>query len=62
MTGSVLLQKGAGPVAVTVGGAVAATADGGLGIGTGLGGAYFAMPLGVISVALGRQARSRRTR
>ncbi|MZF88838.1 hypothetical protein GTY56_28295 [Streptomyces sp. SID5643] len=47
---------------MTVGGAVAATADGGLGIGTGLGGAYFAMPLGVISVALGRQARSRRTR
>jgi hypothetical protein len=51
----------AGPVAVTVGGTVAATADGGLGTGNGLGGACLAMLLGLISVTLGWQARSRRT-
>jgi hypothetical protein len=49
----------AGPVALTVGGTVAATADGGLGTGNGLGGAYVAMLLGLISVTLGWQARSR---
>ncbi|MFF8937990.1 DUF6223 family protein [Streptomyces paradoxus] len=52
----------AGPVAVTVGGTIAATADGGLGTGNGLGGAYFAVLLGLISVALGWQARSRSRR
>jgi hypothetical protein len=49
----------AGPVALTVGGTIAATADGGLGTGNGLGGAYVAMLLGLISVTLGWQARSR---
>lgn len=52
----------AGLVAVVVGGAVAATADGGLGTGNGLGGAYFAMLLGLIAVTLGRLARSRSRR
>ncbi|MFD5836277.1 DUF6223 family protein [Streptomyces collinus] len=52
----------AGPVALTVGGTVAATADGGLGTGNGLGGAYVAMLLGLISVTLGWQARSRTRR
>ncbi|GKQ36063.1 DUF6223 family protein [Streptomyces sp. A012304] len=54
----------AGLVAVTVGGTVAATADGGLGTGNGLGGAYFAMLLGLIAVTLGwlARSRSRRTR
>ncbi|WP_306439566.1 DUF6223 family protein [Streptomyces sp. BR123] len=49
----------AGLIAVAVGGTVAATADGGLGTGNGLGGAYFAMLLGLIAVTLGRRARSR---
>ncbi|MFD5424177.1 DUF6223 family protein [Streptomyces sp. NPDC127084] len=48
-----------GPVALVVGGTVAATADGGLGTGNGLGGAYFAMVLGLIAVTLGWLARSR---
>ncbi|MFF5654118.1 DUF6223 family protein [Streptomyces collinus] len=52
----------AGPVALTVGGTIAATADGGLGTGNGLGGAYVAMLLGLISVTLGWQARSRTRR
>ncbi|MBT2444082.1 hypothetical protein J7E93_29120 [Streptomyces sp. ISL-36] len=49
----------AGLVAVVVGGAVAATADGGLGTGNGLGGPYFAMLLGLVAVTLGWLARSR---
>ncbi|MET9886093.1 DUF6223 family protein [Streptomyces sp. NPDC006430] len=54
----------AGVVAVAVGGTVAATADGGLSTGNGLGGAYFAMLLGLIAVTLGwlARSRSRRTR
>ncbi|MFD5425955.1 DUF6223 family protein [Streptomyces sp. NPDC127084] len=48
-----------GPVALVVGGTVAATADGGLGTGNGLGGAYFAMLLGLIAITLGWLARSR---
>ena len=50
----------AGLIAVVVGGAVAATADGGLGTGNGLGGAYVAIVVGLIAVTLGRLARSRR--
>ncbi|MCX5098244.1 DUF6223 family protein [Streptomyces sp. NBC_00053] len=41
----------AGLIAVGVGGAVAATADGGT--GTGLGGAYVAMLMGLVAVTLG---------
>ncbi|OAH12473.1 DUF6223 family protein [Streptomyces jeddahensis] len=54
----------AGLIAMAVGGKVAATADGGLGTGNGLGGAYFAMLLGLIAVTLGwlASSRSRRTR
>ncbi|MER6099699.1 DUF6223 family protein [Streptomyces sp. NPDC001728] len=49
----------AGPVAVAVGGAVAATADGGLGTGNGLGGAYVAVLVGLVAVTLGWRARAR---
>ncbi|MCX4391543.1 DUF6223 family protein [Streptomyces sp. NBC_01767] len=49
----------AGLIAVGVGGAVAATADGGT--GTGLGGAYVAMLMGLVAVTLGWLARSRRS-
>ncbi|RZU23911.1 DUF6223 family protein [Streptomyces sp. BK239] len=52
----------AGPVAVAVGGTVAATADGGLGTGNGLGGAFVAMLLGLTAVVLGALARSRTRR
>ncbi|MEV0597706.1 DUF6223 family protein [Streptomyces sp. NPDC050315] len=52
----------AGLIAVAVGGTVAATADGGLGTGNGLGGAYVAMFLGLIAVTLGGLARSRSRR
>lgn len=48
-----------GPVAVVVGGTVAATAEGGLGTGNGLGGAYVAILLGLTAVTLGRLARNR---
>ncbi|KQX56994.1 MULTISPECIES: DUF6223 family protein [unclassified Streptomyces] len=49
----------AGLIAVAVGGAVAATADGGLGTGNGLGGAYVAMLVGLAAVTLGWRARAR---
>ncbi|MGW8767512.1 DUF6223 family protein [Streptomyces sp. NPDC055815] len=52
----------AGAVAVVAGAVVAATADGGLGTGNGLGGAYVAMLVGVVALALGWRARSRRSR
>ncbi|MGC4942246.1 DUF6223 family protein [Kribbella sp. DT2] len=52
---------GAGLVAVVVGGSIAATADGGLGTGNGLGGAYVAVLVGLIAVTLGWLARARRT-
>ncbi|MEU2155900.1 DUF6223 family protein [Streptomyces sp. NPDC019396] len=52
----------AGTVAMVVGGTVAATADGGLGTGNGLGGAYFAILLGLIAVTLGRLALTPRKR
>lgn len=50
-----------GLIAMVVGGSVAATADGGLGTGNGLGGAYVALLVGLIAIALGWLARSRRT-
>ncbi|MFF8555583.1 DUF6223 family protein [Streptomyces sp. NPDC015501] len=50
-----------GLIAVVVGGSVAATADGGLGTGNGLGGAYVALLVGLIAITLGWLARSRRT-
>ncbi|MFK0252261.1 DUF6223 family protein [Streptomyces sp. NPDC090445] len=49
----------AGPVAVAVGGTVAATAEGGLGTGNGLGGAYVAILLGLTATTLGGLARTR---
>ncbi|MEV5442201.1 DUF6223 family protein [Streptomyces sp. NPDC052644] len=49
----------AGLTAITVGGTVAAGAEGGLGTGNGLGGAYVAMLLGLTAVTLGSLARSR---
>ncbi|MFI9346030.1 DUF6223 family protein [Streptomyces sp. NPDC052773] len=49
----------AGVIALVVGGAVAVAADGGLGTGNGLGGACFAMFLGVLALTLGRPAHSR---
>ncbi|MFG2987014.1 DUF6223 family protein [Streptomyces sp. NPDC048258] len=52
----------AGLIAMAVGGTAAATAEGGLGTGNGLGGAYFAMLLGLIAVTLGWPARSRSRR
>ncbi|MFF7438561.1 DUF6223 family protein [Streptomyces sp. NPDC008122] len=52
----------AGPVAVAVGAVVAATADGGLGTGNGLGGAYVAVLVGLAAVALGWRARARARR
>jgi hypothetical protein len=52
----------AGLIAVLVGGSVAATADGGLGTGNGLGGAYVAMLVGLIAITLGWLARSRSRR
>ncbi|MGV9754912.1 DUF6223 family protein [Streptomyces tricolor] len=52
----------AGMVAVVVGAVVAATADGGLGTGNGLGGAYVAMVLGLLALTLGSLARSRSRR
>ncbi|MFH9727823.1 DUF6223 family protein [Streptomyces sp. NPDC017254] len=53
----------AGVTGMGLGGLVAATADGGLGTGNGLGGAYVAMLTGLAGVALGglALARSRRT-
>ncbi|MDI3405150.1 DUF6223 family protein [Streptomyces cavernicola] len=48
----------AGPVALAVGAVVALTAEGGLGTGNGLGGAYVAMLFGLVSVGLGLRARS----
>ncbi|MFF8381363.1 DUF6223 family protein [Streptomyces sp. NPDC015661] len=52
----------AGTIAVVVGAVVAATADGGLGTGNGLGGAYVAVLVGLASVALGWRARARARR
>ncbi|MBZ9598886.1 DUF6223 family protein [Streptomyces erythrochromogenes] len=49
----------AGSLAVAIGAAVAATAEGGLGTGNGLGGAYVAILLGLAAVLLGGLARSR---
>ncbi|MFI8769295.1 DUF6223 family protein [Streptomyces sp. NPDC053792] len=49
----------AGAISVAVGAVVAATADGGLGTGNGLGGAYVAMLVGLAAVALGGRARVR---
>ncbi|MGW0816534.1 DUF6223 family protein [Streptomyces viridiviolaceus] len=53
----------AGSAAVVLGVLVAATADGGLGTGNGLGGAYVAMLVVLVGTALGglATARSRRT-
>ncbi|MFF5503461.1 DUF6223 family protein [Streptomyces roseolus] len=58
-----LLALAAGPVAVVLGAVVAATADGGLGTGNGLGGAYVALVVGLAATALGARAlaRARRT-
>ncbi|MFJ7067985.1 DUF6223 family protein [Streptomyces sp. NPDC101115] len=49
----------AGAVGLVLGGLVAATADGGLGTGNGLGGAYVSLILGLIATALGGRALSR---
>ncbi|MFG3043029.1 DUF6223 family protein [Streptomyces sp. NPDC048330] len=53
-----------GLIAMALGGLVAATTDGGLGTGNGLGGAYVALLLGLTGAVLGRRAlpHSRRTR
>jgi hypothetical protein len=53
----------AGLISMALGGLVAATADGGLGTGNGLGGAYVAMLLGLLGTVLAGVAltRSRRT-
>ena len=51
-----------GPIALGVGGLVAATADGGLGTGNGLGGAIVAIALGLIATVLGGLARGRESR
>ncbi|WP_435808444.1 DUF6223 family protein [Streptomyces afghaniensis] len=53
----------AGLIGMALGGLVAATADGGLGTGNGLGGVCVAMLVGLIATALGRLVltRSRRT-
>ncbi|MFI6978989.1 DUF6223 family protein [Embleya sp. NPDC050154] len=53
----------AGLAALALGGLVAATADGGLGSGNGLGGAYVALIVGLTGTTLGALslARSRRT-
>lgn len=48
-----------GAVAVVLGAVYAATADGGLGTGNGLGGAVVAVVLGLIAMALGGLARAR---
>jgi hypothetical protein len=48
-----------GLIAMVVGGLVAATADGGLGTGNGLGGAVVALVLGLIATVLGGLARVR---
>lgn len=48
-----------GLAGLTLGGLVAATADGGTGTGNGLGGAVVAMVLGVIGLVLGGLARAR---
>ncbi len=50
-----------GVVAIAVGALVAATADGGLGTGNGLGGAVVAIVAGMISLALGAWAHMRNT-
>lgn len=59
---SAMLAMAAGLIGMALGGLVAATADGGLGTGNGLGGAYVALVLGLISTSLGGRAlvRSRR--
>ncbi|MCP3755292.1 DUF6223 family protein [Streptomyces sp. TBY4] len=49
----------AGVVAMLLGGLVAATAEGGLGTGNGLGGAYVALLLGLTGTVLGGRALSR---
>lgn len=54
----------AGVAAVVLAAVVAATADGGVGTGNGLGGAYVAVVVGLISTAIGSLAlaRARRAR
>ncbi|MEU7072412.1 DUF6223 family protein [Streptomyces narbonensis] len=54
----------AGLIGLGLGGLVAATTEGGLGTGNGLGGAYVALLVGLIATVLGgwALARSRRTR
>ncbi|MFD3535821.1 DUF6223 family protein [Streptomyces sp. NPDC058664] len=52
----------AGLVSVFLGGVVVATAEGGLGTGNGLGGAYVALLMGVLATALGGRALSRSRR
>lgn len=49
----------AGVIAVVVGGLIAATAEGGLGTGNGLGGAFVAIIVGLVALVLGATARSR---
>lgn len=56
------MAAAAGLIGMTLGALVAATADGGLGTGNGLGGAYVAMLVGLISTALGGLALSRARR
>ncbi|MFJ1564513.1 DUF6223 family protein [Streptomyces erythrochromogenes] len=48
-----------GLIALALGGTVAATAPGGLGTGSGLGGAYVGMLVGLIAAALGGRALAR---
>ncbi|MGW4158544.1 DUF6223 family protein [Streptomyces sp. NPDC004788] len=54
------LAVAAGLIGIVLGAVVAATADGGLGTGNGLGGAYVALIVGVVATALGGRALARR--
>jgi hypothetical protein len=58
-----MLALAAGLIGIAVGGVVVVTADGGVGTGNGLGGAYVAVVVGLIATVLGglAAARSRRT-
>jgi hypothetical protein len=53
------MAMGLGLLGMALGGLVAATAEGGVGTGNGLGGAFLAMALGLIGVVLGGLARLR---
>ncbi|MGV9881874.1 DUF6223 family protein [Streptomyces sp. NPDC003006] len=58
----ILVPLVAGPVAMVLGGLIVATSDNGIGTGNGRGGAFVALAVGLLSVALGGLALTRSRR